>query len=84
MIDIIKCTLYFIVTSDHSGAALSQPELEHAASPDVPPDLARVLEDDEPGGGDQAGAGQVAAPAGGHWPQTRPALRPAPRLRLRL
>ena len=73
-----------ILTPDHSGAALCQPQLEHAACPDVPPDLPRVLEDDDPGGGHHPGAGQVATPAGGHWPQTRPALRPAPGLGLGL
>ena len=73
-----------IPTPDYSGAALGQPQLEHAACPDVPPDLPRMLEDDDPGPGHQPGPGEVATPAGGNWPQTRPALSPAPGLGLGL
>ena len=72
------------LTPDNSGAALGQAQLEHAARPDVPPDLPRVLEDDGPGAGDHPGAGEVVTPAGGHRPQARPALSPALGLRLRL
>ena len=73
-----------ILTPDNPGAALGEAQLEHAACPDVPPDLPRVLEDDDPGVGDQAGPGEVTTPAGGHRPQARPALSPGPGLRLSL
>ena len=52
----------------------SEAELQHAAGPDVPLGLRRVLEHNQSGGDRDPGGGQVGTPTHGQRSHTRPAV----------